>query len=303
MNMHDCTKFKDELIRFLESRIDTLPINDERCAISTPFFDDVGDPIYVAIYEEGDSLRIEDTGTIAGHLFTLGQHTLNTPAFKLLRDIAEAYGLTLDFDRGTVTTEASIENAIERVMDLTKAIITMVTATPFIRVPPHRVKPIGQRLRTRIRRAYKDEKILNLVEDEYQLPGASGVPWPIDFHWWIEPDQNHIRHVYVVAADFNVQYPLAKANHVAALGLDAQRQANTDILRVVIDHSRRDSEAREAVSLLRTHSEQLGFKLYDFDAREERETFIRQSVNEIMEDAGESWRTFWLETSGLTFKP
>ena len=303
MNMYDCDDHRDRLLRYFEARVDSVPMQDETCAVRTPFFDNVGDPIYVAIRKERDSIRVEDTGTIAGHLFTLGQHTLNTPAFKLLRSISEAYGLTLDFDKGTVTTEANSDNVIERVMDLTKAIITMVTATPFIRVPPHRVKPIGQRLRTRIKRAYKGQKILDLIEDEYQLHGASGVPWPIDFHWWIEPERDDRRHIYVVAADFNVQDPLVKANHVAALGLDAQRNTNVDNLRVVIDNSRRDSAGREAISLVRTHSDRLGFKVFDFDAREEREAFLGQSIREILDEAGDSWRTFWLEKSALAFKP
>ena len=312
MNVHHCVQFKDELLRFLESRVDTVPLKDETCAIRTPFFDNVGDPIYVAIYQDGDSIRIEDTGTIAGHLFTLGQHTLNTPAFKLLHGIAEAYGLTLDFDKGTVTTEANSDNVIERVMDLTKAIITMVTATPLIRVPPHRVKPVGQRLRTRIKREYKRNNILALVQDDYELRGASGIPWPIDFHWWITPDpiatgpvasdSIDISHVYVVAADFNVQDPLVKANHVAALGLDTQRKG-IDNLRVVIDHSRKDAEAREAMSLIRTHSKRLGFKVFDFDTPDERGNFLRQSTTEILDKAGESWRASWLETSGIAFKP
>lgn len=303
MNVHRCVELRDELLRFLESRVDTVPIKDETCAIRTPFFDNVGDPIYIAIYGEGDSLRVEDTGTIAGHLFTLGQHTLNTPAFKLLNNIANAYGLTLDFDKGTVTAEANTNNVIERVMDLTKAIVTMVTAAPFIRVPPHRVKPVGQRLRTRIKQAYKGQDILNLVEDEYVLHGASGIPWPIDFHWWISPDGGDISHVYVVAADFNVQDPLIKANHVTTLGLDAQRHTRADNLRIVVDHSRKDSEAREAMSLIRTHSDRLGFRVFDFDTQAERDMFLNQSAREILEEAGESWREFWREKSGLAFKP
>ena len=207
MTEQKCAELKQEFMQFLQSQVDTYLARGGACAIRLPFLDNVGDPIHIAVYDDGDSLRIEDTGTIAGHLFTLGQHTLNTPAFRLLKEIAQAYDLTLDFDNGAVTTKANAESAVQRVMDMTKAIITMVTATPFIRVSPHRVKSAGQRLRTRIKRAYKDANILDLVQDQYELPGESGIDWPIDFHWWLQAEHltpihnNGRQHIYVVAAD------------------------------------------------------------------------------------------------------
>ena len=96
--------------------------------------------------------------------------------------------------------------------------------------------------------------------------------------------------------------PLVRANHVAALGLDAQRDMNLDNLRIVVDHSRRDAEAREAMSLVRTHSERLGFRIFDFDTQNERKAFLDQCTNELLEDAGESWREVWLEKRELAFK-
>lgn len=295
MSSSDCQVFKDQLLRFVESAFNVHEIAPNTCAIKTPFFDNVGDPIYLALHKEGKSLRIEDTGAIAGHLFTLGQHALSTPAFRLLDEIVQAYNLTLDFNQGTVSVKAEPDEAVERAMDLLKVIITMVTATPFIRVTPHRVKPVGHRLKTRIKNAYDAERILALVEGDHRLEGMSGISWPIDFHWWVEDEPNDRRQVYIVAADFNVSDPLVKANHVAALSIDAQRRTSADSLRVVIDHSRKDSGAKEAMSLLRTHSDSLGFRVFDFDRPEERTTFLQQSVREITEPSGEAWRTFWLE--------
>ena len=301
MNSAYCQMFKDQLLRFLESEVDVHEAGANTCAIKTPFFDNVGDPIYLALHREGESLRIEDTGAIAGHLFTLGQHALTTPAFHLLDEITKAYNLTIDFDQGTVNVIAEPEEAVERTMDMLKAIITMLTAMPFIRVSPHRVKPAGHRLKTRIKRAYDAERILNLVQSDYHLQGMSGVPWPIDFHWWVESKPNDRREVYVVATDFNVNDPLVKANHVAALSIDAQRRTNADSLRVVIDHSRKDSGANEAISLLRIHSDRLGFRVFDFDRPEERNMFLRQSVREITEPSGSGWRAFWLERAQPLF--
>ncbi|MCY4449372.1 MAG: hypothetical protein OXE02_11100 [Chloroflexi bacterium] len=263
-----------------------------------------GDPIHVIVDPDGDRFRIDDTSTIAGHLFTLGQHTLNTPAFKLLRDVAESYGAELDYNRGTVILNAGGDRLLDSVMDLAKVIVTMVTATPFIRVDPNRIRHRGgSRLRTRIKREYESRNIMALVEDSYELRGTSGASWPVDFHWWTdkpaeEPLSVAQQHVYVVTANLDVQEPMTKANHLATLALDAQRQSPADNLRVVVEHSR--SRGREALSLLRTHSERLAFQVYDFDVTDERESFVAQSVKEITENS-QTWQQFWLEKTSRTF--
>lgn len=322
MNSGYCEELKAQLIQYLTSTVDVKLTRNGGCALRTPFFDSDGDPIHVIVYQDGDSVRIEDTSTIAGHLFTLGQHALSTPAFRLLSDTVRAYGCALDFDHGTVVLNTKRDNLLDGVMDLAKIIVTMVTATPFIRVQPHRAKPGGyRRLRTRIKREYESRNILRFVEDTYELRGISGVPWPIDFHWWtdepavasfvaqsaaeeqrrIESPLSAVRqHVYVVTANFNVHEPMAKANYLTTLAVDAQRQSSADELRIVVDHQ--NPKGSEALSLLRTHSDKLGFRLYDFDVDDEREFFVTQSVKEITERA-QSWREFWQEHRPSTFVP
>ena len=304
----DCADLKEQLIRHLASRVDVAPTRDGGCAIRTPFLDGDGDPIHVIVNQKGDCFRIDDTSTIAGHLFTLGQHMLNTPAFKLLQDVANSYGAELDYDQGAVILNAKGDRLLDGVMDLAKVVVTMVTVTPFIRVAPNRIKHrAGSRLRTRIKREYESRKIMALVEDSYELRGASGVSWPVDFHWWTDhPVDNTTQqpvsvaqqHVYVVTANLDVQEPMAKANHLATLALDAQRQSQGDDLRVVVEHPR--SRGKEALSLLRTHSERLAFQVYDFDVTDERESFVAQSVKEITENS-QTWQQFWLEKTSRTF--
>lgn len=316
MNPSYCDELREQLVEYLVSMVDVKPARNGGCALRTPFFDSEGDPIHVIVKQDGDSVRIEDTSTIAGHLFTLGQHALTTPAFKLLKATAHAYGCTLDFDRGAVVINTNRDNLLGGIMDMAKVIVTMVTATPFIRVPPHHVKQSGYpRLRTRIKREYQLHNILSLVDDTYELTGISGVPWPIDFHWWTdepvvasgsEQRRNGAshpsaqQHVCVVAANFNVHEPMVKANYLTTLAVDAQGQSPAHQLRVVVDHQ--DTSGRDAISLLRTHSDHLGFRVYDFDADEERESFIAQSVTEITERA-QSWREFWQEHRGSAFVP
>jgi hypothetical protein len=297
--MDKCEELKEQVKGFLANGVKVRPIKDDGCLLQIPFHDAYGDPIRVALHKSGDSIILHDAGVIAGHLFTLGQHTQDTPAFKLLRNLEKAYGLQLDFDNGRVTTTV-IENQIgDALMDFSKVILTMITAIPHIRVEPHRLKPIGQRLRAKIKNQYKQANILDLVEHDYSLSGETVESWPIDFHWWIKRD-DHIEQIYVVAVDLDVTEALVKAAKVTTLALDAQRSLTYDKLRIVLDSHGENSNARIATSLMKNHSKKLQYDIYDFGQDEDKRTFIRQSVDEITGELGEHWRDFWRKQHTLT---
>lgn len=297
--MDKCEELEEQVKKFLADGVKVRPIKDDGCLLQIPYRDSDGDPIRVAVYESGDSITLHDAGVIAGNLFTLGQHTQDTPAFKLLRSLEKAYGLKLDFDNGRVTTTVARNQIGDALMDFSKVILTMVTAIPHIRVGPHRLKPLGQRLRAKIKGRYKEANILDLVEHDYSLSGETVESWPIDFHWWVERDDS-VEHVYVVAVDLDVIEALVKAAKVTTLALDARRSFTNDKLRIVLDSHGENSNASIATSLMKKHSEKLQYKVYDFGQDDERQAFIKQSVDEITGELGEPWRDFWRKQHALT---
>lgn len=103
------------------------------CLVDMPLLDSGGDSITVVVAPSAKGFIVHDGGAIAGHLFSLGQHTQNTLAFKLLRSLCQSYELLLDFDQGLVKTETSKESLIDTIFELTKIIVTMTTATTHIR--------------------------------------------------------------------------------------------------------------------------------------------------------------------------
>lgn len=292
-----CDELKGQIKQLLSDSVIVRPTRDNGCLLQVPFRDSDGDPIQVVIYDGGDGVVLSDAGLVAGHLFTLGQHTQDTPAFKLLRSLEKAYGLKLDFDNGRVTTMVTKEQLYDSLMDFTKVILTMVTAIPHIRVEPHRLKPSGQRLKAEIRDQYRQANILDLVEHEYVLRGETVESWPVDFHWWIKR-QDRVEHIYVVAVDLDVIESLVKAAKITTLALDAQRNID-DQLRIVLDRHGEDSDASVAASFMKAHSKKLQYKVYDFGQQEERKLFINQSVDEITGEWGESWREFWQKQRAL----
>lgn len=293
-----CEELKEQVQRFLAEGVTSRPTRDNGCLLQMPFRDSDGDPIRIAVYHTGDSIVFNDAGVIAGNLFTLGQHTQDTPAFKLLRNLEKAYGLKLDFDNGRVTLTVTKEEMYDALIDFSKVVLTMVTAIPHIRVEPHRLKPLGQRLKAKIKDQYKRANILDLVEHDYSLSGEIVESWPVDFHWWLRRNGN-MEHVYVVAVDLDVTEALVKASRVTTLALDAKR-LTYDKLRVVLDSHGENSNASIATSLMKKYSERLQYKVYDFGQEDERRTFINQSIDEITSELGESWRDFWRRQHALT---
>jgi hypothetical protein len=294
-----CEELKEQVQKFLANGVTSRPIRDSGCLLRMPFRDSDGDPIRIAVYHTGDSIVFNDVGAIAGNLYTLGQHTQDTPAFKLLRSLERAYGLQLDFDNGRVTLTVSKEEMYDALIDFSKVVLTMVTAIPHIRVRPHRLKPLGQRLKAKIKTRYKEANILDLVEHDYYLSGETVESWPIDFHWWIKRD-GHTEQVYVVAVDLDVIEALGKAAKITTLALDAKRSPTYDKLRIILDSHGENSNASIATSLLKTHSKKLQYDVYDFGQDEDRQIFINQSVDEITGELGEPWRDFWRRQHALT---
>jgi len=237
-------------------------------------------------------LSINDAGTVAGHLFSLGQHTQDTPAFKLLKELTSAYKLELDFDEGVVKTTTNSNTFVDRLMDLVKVIVTMITATPHIRIQAHRFRLFGPRLRTKIRKHYSQRHILRFVEHDYEIGGQVIKSWPIDFHWRLS-ELNRMREVFIVAVDLNVQEPLRKAERVTAFALDTYRNIRDNDLRIVMDRHGHNSTSDEAAEFLREHSKKLSYNVYDFEKSHERESFLQQSADELLGDLSKDWREIW----------
>ena len=86
----------------------------------------------------------------------------------------------------------------------------MVTAIPHIRVEPHSLKPLGRRLKSKIKTRYKEANILDLLEHDYSLFGETVESCSIDFHWWKKRD-GHTEQVYIVTVNLDIIDALVKA--------------------------------------------------------------------------------------------
>jgi hypothetical protein len=298
--MDNCEELKELVRSQFINGIKVRALKGGKCLLQIPFYDSDGDPIRMVVHKAENSIILNDAGAIVGSLFTLGQHAQDTPSFKLLSNLEKAYGLHIGFDSGLITAKVEDEREMfDAIANFGKVIMTMLTAIPHIRVEPHRLKPLGQRLKAKIKDQYSQANILDLVEHDYLLSGKAVENWPIDFHWWIK-ENGREEQIYVVTVDLNVREPLVKAAKVTTLALDAQRSTDYDKLRIVIDSHGANSNATIAGSLVRQHSDKLKYSVYDFEKEDERIVFVNQSVREITSDMGEAWRDFWQKQRALT---
>ena len=286
----DIRTMQEVISTSLTEAVHVRPYGGEEYLVSLPFRDSSGDPIELAVSVANSWATIDDGGAIAGLLFSLGQHTANTPAFKLVRDLERAHGLQIDYDEGLVRLSVPEERLYEGVADLAKVVVALHTVVPHIRVTPRRMRSVaGPRLKSRIRGEYRAMNILHLVEPDHEIDGVTVHGWAVDFHWAVQTN-SHAREVDVVAADLSVSEPLDRAQRIAALSMDTQGLHQNGDLRVIIDLRADDQRAAQARDFLRHYKDRFHYDLVDFGLAEERSRFLQQAEDELTGPAGAAWR-------------
>ena len=267
---------------------------EKECLIRLPFWDNYGDPIEISVSTDGAWATIDDAGTIAGLLFSLGQHTPDTPAYKLLRNLERTHGLEVDFNEGLLKVSVPDQDLYDGIAEFIKVVLAIHTVTPHIRVPPRRMRPSGgRRLKSRIKEEYQARGIFELVEPDFEVAGFTIPFWHADFHWSVGSQGVTQTDVYVVATNLDVAQPLEKAQRITAFSLDTKLHHPNDGIRVVMDVNENNVQSTEAANFLRYHSKGLQYRVFDFGNEPERREFLDGAVEEIMGDAGAAWREIW----------
>ncbi|MBM3944854.1 MAG: hypothetical protein FJ317_05090 [SAR202 cluster bacterium] len=285
-----CDMLLSQLRGRIEGEMHVYPFRDSGCIVNLPFRDSSGDPLSVIVTEVSGQYVVHDAGIIASRLFSLAQNIEGTPAYRLLGSLAKAYDLDVDFNEGLVRLRADEHDLSERVLDLAKVMVTVITASPHIRIQTFHQRRLGPRLRGLIRRRLENGKILDWVEQNYTLSGRSVEEWAVDFYWRTSTQEDNPRNIYVMAVDLDTAHPLRKAEHITALALDIKQQLDRGSLRVVADTHGANSEASVAMDFLAEHKIDLNYSLTDYTNTKQREEFYAKCVQEVVPNNLSAWR-------------
>ncbi len=267
-----------------------IHLGSGECLVRLPFWDGAGDPIELTVAVESGRATIDDAGSIAGLLFSLGQDDQGTPAFKLLEDLGRTHGLEIDFNEGMVKISVEEGDVYDGIAEMAKVVLAMHTVVPHIRISPRRIGSFGPRLKSKITKQYRQLKILDMVQRSYPLAGATVSDWPVDFHWSVGANGSSYA-VNVVAADLGVSDPFAKAHKIVSMSVDTrgQHQSSNDRLRVVIESQDDNVQSLEVADFLRFHSRGLDYRVYDLRQQDESSEFYASSVKELTANLPEPW--------------
>ena len=290
VNKMNCQTILENIQSGFSDWTQVIPLDSGECLVRLPFWDGAGDPVQLTVATEEGRATIDDAGSIAGLLFSLGQDEQRTPAFKLLEDLGRTHGLEIDFDEGVVRVSLEEADLYDGITEMAKVVLAMHTVVPHIRVSQRRLGSFGPRLKSRVARKYRELEILDLLERSYPLAGATVSDWPIDFHWSVGRNGSSYD-VNVVTTVLNVSEPLEKFQKIAALSVDTREKHQHGIgqLRVVIESQDDNAQALRAQEFLRFHSDELDYRVFDLRSQNESSEFYDSSVRELTTNIPESW--------------
>ncbi len=264
-------------------------VGENRWEFKAPFGDQHGDPLSFSIGYHDNQVTVNDKGAVAGLLFSLGQDEDDTPGIKLLSALARSNNLVVDYDFGLVRTSCPLNELFDTLPTFARVVLTLLTASPHLERRQSRSRTLGRRLSSRIKAHYEKEGIDRYVERTSHIPGVAVQQWPADFHWKLAVGRRH-QNVFTLAADLDIKNPLVKAHRVSSLALDTRYLRPDDELRVVINTGENNDGACQAAKLIREHSPDLKYTVYDFDDDRQRGSFLERAVMELTSERAREWR-------------
>jgi hypothetical protein len=247
-----------------------------------PFSDYAGDPVEILVDLHDNCVSVNDLGHVAGILFTLDQHTEHTPAHQLVKNLAETYHITMDYDQGVLRQDIDIQNGTEDIFNFFKVLIALQTVIPELR--QQKKKGIGRsRLAVRLGKEIKPLKLPHhSIQKQVEIPGKH-LNWVINYKYPLKRGEDWID-VLVVATDLGFKDPLAKAEHVITLATDLSELNGRKDLRIVYEVQDNEiySDAWRAAGLIEGSKDKLNYKVYNFANQKQHGDLLSLTVQELL---------------------
>ena len=274
---------KQEVQELLTSQfVSTLTVeaSDDNFICMLPFTDFLGEPIELSISFTENYLMIDDLGRSAGALFSAGQHTSDSAAHQLIRNLSDAYNINMDYNNGLLRQEIPVEEIHLKLNDFIKVLISIQTVIPELqrkrRVPRGRTK-----LSARIGRDIRQLKLPVYVHRQTEVEGKHD-SWTVDFKYGRKIGKN-IEEVLIVAPDLNVKEPRKHAEHALALAIDLLAIDDHRALKVIysLNEESRQSPIHRAAMLINDSQNLIGYTAFDYANIEQKSQFMASTIQDL----------------------
>jgi hypothetical protein len=271
---------EQEVVQLLIKELSNIIISNEhdKTVITLPFRDYAGDPIKANIFVQGNEIVIDDLGRVAGMLFTLGQHTEDTAAFHLVKNLTDTYGITMDFDRGIIRQTVELPEDAGKFVDFIKVLTALhVSATEL---KQYKNKPEKSKLVSRLGRDIRQLKLNVTIEKQIQVLGKNEV-WPVNFKY--EKRGPGRVEVLIVTADLATKDPRQKAASVVASAVDLMGVDARD-LRVVyeVDGIGSILAVQRARSLIDQYQQEFHYRTFNYADNFQRGALLALTKKDVV---------------------
>ncbi|PVV83532.1 hypothetical protein [Dehalogenimonas alkenigignens] len=274
-----------EFVSRLRTELSNIAVeeNDGRLIITLPFADYQGDPVEISAFVTQDHAEVDDLGRIAGLLFSMDQHHEDTPAFGLVKNLTDAYGITMDFDNGLIKQTISTGTDLRDFLDYIKSIIALQVATPELK----RVKPKRRRSGLISRIGDDIRKLRPPFELDYQTAvWGKNECWTIPWRYYKSKAGGS--EVLIYTADLFTLEPRDKASTALAMALDFMESKRPVDFRVVyeIDEDTKIAEMQRARNLIDEHQDKLKYAAFNYANLSHRDRFINAAEADMVAYTG-----------------
>ena len=250
---------------------------EEGFTVQLPFENYAGEPIEVSIKSVDGQFVLDDMGHSAGLLFELAQHGEEAPGHHLVRGLANAYGITMDYNKGILVERVPSEGAAPLILDFLKVLISIQTTIPEIR---RRKEVRGRRrLGARLGRDIKQLQLPIRVQKQVEVEGKYDI-WTVDY-MYVKRDGLTSVEILIATADLAGRKPRDKVEHVLTLAYDVLDVATRRELRIVYDLDGGTPPAQRAAAMINDYQGRIGYKAYNYSKPEDKADLIGLTIQDL----------------------
>ena len=245
--------------------------------VQLPFLDYMGEPMEIFATPKDSGFLVDDLGHTAGLLYQLGQHSEEAQGHLLIKNLAEAYHVSMDYNRGLLSTEVPSISSLA-ILDFVKVILSSNTVLPEMQRQRKR-SPTGKRLGPRLARDIHQLRLPQYVERHAEVEGKHET-WIVDYRYRIRRADEG-KDVLIVAVDLGRRDPKLKAEHVLTLALDVLQKDQGRDLRVVYDVDGRNGAVQRAANLISDYQERVGYRAFNYSDPKHRREMTSLTLQEL----------------------